>query len=77
MRERDIVAENRYAWVLREKDAYTVMIIGPSVSTSDCSFARTDDGLSLALARMDYHLNKRSKLPRLPFHTAEQRKALA
>lgn len=61
MTEDDIVYEVGQHWVLREKASYTVFVAGPTHSTSDSSYARTDDGLSIAKARCDY-LHKRSQL---------------
>jgi len=54
MRESDIMHESGGFWVSRERSAFTVYRIGLTHSTSDSSYARTDDGLSLAIARCDY-----------------------
>lgn len=55
-RESDIAYELSSAWVLDDKkrDCYTVFRVGATHSTSDSSYARTADGLSLAKARADY-----------------------
>ena len=53
-KERDIKHENGQYWVLDTKDSYTVMIKGITHSTSESSYTRTDDGLSIAIARCNY-----------------------
>ena len=53
-REEDIVHENGSAWVLKERDSYTVFMSGVTHSTSDSSYVRDADGLSIAKARADY-----------------------
>lgn len=50
----DIKHENGSYWVLDTKDSYAVMLNGVTHSTSDSSYARTDDGLSIAIARCNY-----------------------
>ena len=57
-KEKDIVFETRKSWVLRERDCYTVFVVGATCSTSDCSFERTVAGLSLAIYRAFYHSRK-------------------
>ena len=61
------------AWVQYNKrhQCITVFLQGITQSVSDCSFAATLDGLSLALARRDWH-NRTPGLPRLPLHTKAQ-----
>jgi len=54
MRESDIVHENGDYWVKRERDAYTVYRVGLTHSTSDSSYAKTPEGLSVAISRCDY-----------------------
>jgi hypothetical protein len=54
MRESDIMHENGTYWVGREHKAYTVYKTGVTHSTSDSSYARTKDGLSIAIARCNY-----------------------
>mgnify|MGYP006909076258 CR=1 FL=1 len=71
MTEDDIVYEVGDHWVLREKARYTVFVAGSTHSTSDSSYERTDDGLSLAKARCDY-LHERSHPHR--FGRAEMKK---
>ncbi len=41
-------------WVLDTGKSYDVMVVGLTHSTTDSSYARTDDGLSIAIARCDY-----------------------
>lgn len=62
MRESDIMHENGSFWVAREKTAYTVYRVGVTHSTSDSSYGKTPDGLSIAVARCDY-LAKRKEAP--------------
>lgn len=61
MKESEIVYEIGKYWVFDDKKnkRYTVFKSGINASESDSSYARTDDGLSIAKARADY-LNKRS-----------------
>ena len=54
IKEKDIIHENGKYWVLRKKDAYYVMKIGITHSTSDSSYTPDDDGKSIAIARCDY-----------------------
>lgn len=58
MRESDIVWEgdNGKAWVYRDKpqNCYTVMLTGITHSTSDSSYPRDVDGLSIAIAYAAY-----------------------
>lgn len=53
-RESAIVHENGRFWVLRERSAYTVYRNAGTHSVSDSSYAKTADGLSLAIARCAY-----------------------
>lgn len=64
MRESEIVYEGRFAWVCRERDRYTVYRIGATHSVSDSAYPKTDDGLTIALARAKY-LNGARLLKRL------------
>jgi hypothetical protein len=54
MKEKDIMHEIGNYWVGREKDCYTVFEIGATCSTSDSSYPKTSDGLSIAIARCNY-----------------------
>jgi len=54
MREKDIMHECGKFWVYRGSNAYTVMQSGITHSTSVQSFAKTDDGLSIAIAYANY-----------------------
>lgn len=54
MRESDIMHEAGNYWVARQKGAYVVYKIGVTHSTSDSAYAKTADGLSIAIARCDY-----------------------
>ena len=58
----DIVHENPWAWVLRDKkrNCYTVFRTGITCSSSDSSYGLNEDGLSLAKARAEY-FNKSTK----------------
>lgn len=74
VQERDIVGDcGGKAWIHHNRKAQhlTVYLVGPTHSTSDCHFAATLDGLSLALARRDWH-NRQPGLPRLPPATKAQ-----
>lgn len=56
MTETDIVYEVGNLWVFRDTKhkCYTVFKAGITHSVSDSSYPLTDDGLSLAKARVDY-----------------------
>ena len=69
IKEADIVYERGRAWAHRDVQSYDVYIIGPTLSRPDCSFDRSADGLSLAIARVDWH-NRVPGLPMLPAITA-------
>jgi len=55
-REENIVHENGCAWVLRDAKGkcYTVFLTGVTCSTSDSSYALTEDGLGIAVCRANY-----------------------
>lgn len=53
-KESDIKYENGDFWVFDTKDSYTVMRNGVTHATSQSSYKRDDDGLSIAIARCDY-----------------------
>ena len=57
-KESDIVFESGIYWVLRSRDAYTVLKIGTMSSYPDSSYAPTADGLSIAIARCTYLSSK-------------------
>lgn len=52
--EERIVYERGDFWVRSDKDRYTVFASGITHATSDSAYAKTEDGLSLARARVDY-----------------------
>ena len=54
MRESDIMHEVGDYWVARQQGTYVVYKIGVTHSTSDSAYAKTPDGLSIAIARCDY-----------------------
>lgn len=54
MTENDIKHENGDYWVGRERDSYTVFVTGATHSVSDNAYAKTADGLAIAIARCDY-----------------------
>lgn len=54
MRESDIIYEGVGFWVLKERKAYTVCQYNGTHSLSIQSFARTEDGKSLAIAYAKY-----------------------
>jgi hypothetical protein len=60
MRESQIVAESVCGsyWIADADNQYTVYRNGATHARADSSYPRTDDGLSIAKARMDY-LGKR------------------
>jgi hypothetical protein len=60
MKLSEIVYDVGQYWIFDDKKnrRYTVFKSGITVSESDSSYARTDDGLSIAKARVDY-LNNR------------------
>jgi len=53
-REENILHERGPYWVYRERNAYTVYKDWGTCAKSDSSYAKTKDGLSLAMARCDY-----------------------
>lgn len=58
-KESQIKHESGNYWVLDTGKAYVVMAIGITHSTTDSAYERSDDGLSIAIARCNY-LAKRS-----------------
>lgn len=54
MKESDIMHEVGRYWVCRERDRYTVCRNLVSCAETVQSFARSEDGLSLAIAYSDY-----------------------
>ena len=54
MRESDIMHEEGNYWVGRQRDAYVVYKTGFQCSEADSAYARTADGLSIAIARCKY-----------------------
>ena len=60
MKESDIMHENGSYWVGRERKSYTVYRSRVTRSVSDSAYAKTEDGLSIAITRCDY-LAKREK----------------
>ena len=54
MRERDIVHESGNYWVASERGSFTVYQTKLTHSVSDSSYAKTEDGKSLAIARCNY-----------------------
>ncbi len=61
--ESDILHENGAFWVCRERNAYTVFRNGVTAATSDSSYAKTADGLSIAKARCDYLAKREAEKP--------------
>lgn len=59
-RESDIVHETPVCWVRRDRNSYTVFRIGVTHSTSDSSYKKNADGLSIAISRCNY-LTKRAQ----------------
>lgn len=57
LKEKDIVHENGDYWVLRDKEGYHVMKIGPTHSVVDSCYSSED----LAKARCDYLANRVNK----------------
>lgn len=54
MRESDILHENGSFWVGMTKTAYVVYRVNSTHSVSDSAYAKTPDGLSIAIARCNY-----------------------
>jgi hypothetical protein len=54
MTERDIMHEAAGFWVGRERNAYVVYRVSVTHSVSDSAYAKTADGLSIAIARCNY-----------------------
>jgi len=61
-RETDIMHEAGNYWVARDRKAYTVFKAGVTHSVSDSAYAKSADGLSIAIARCNY-LAKREANP--------------
>ena len=61
MKETDIMHENGDYWVARERDRYTVYQSGVTHSVGDSSYGKSDDGLTLAVARCDYLAKSRNR----------------
>lgn len=61
MTEADIMHEVGTYWVGREKAAYVVYCSGITHSVSDSAYAKTPDGLSIAIARCNYLANRKGK----------------
>lgn len=57
-KEKDIKHEAGRFWVLDTDKTYAVMVTGVTHSTSESTYERTDDGLSLAVARCNYLATK-------------------
>lgn len=57
---KDIVFESEHSWVLAERNCYTVLRNTDCYSFTDSSYPKTEDGLSIALARAKY-ITKRAK----------------
>lgn len=74
-RESDIVHQSGAFWVLRDRAAYVVMRDLATHAVSDCGFPKTDDGLSLAVARCDYLAGRAVRAA--PRNHAEERPACA
>jgi hypothetical protein len=53
-KEKDIMLEFGAYWVLKTKQAYTVLKAGLTHSKPDSSYALNPDGLSIAIARAKY-----------------------
>jgi hypothetical protein len=54
MKESSIQHEAGRYWVLDHKTGYSVMASGITHSIADSTYARTPDGLSIAIARANY-----------------------
>lgn len=65
MREKDIKHEAGRFWVGDTKDSYTVYAIGCTCSNPDSSYARTEDGLGIAIARCNYLARRESEGARI------------
>jgi len=61
MRESDIMHEVGDYWVARQKGTYVVYKVGVTHSISDSAYAKTPDGLSIAIARCNYLASKTGK----------------
>ena len=54
MKEKDIKHEAGHFWVVDCGNSYAVMVVGMTHSVSESAYDRTEDGLSLAIARCNY-----------------------
>jgi hypothetical protein len=54
MTEADIMHAAGLFWVCRERNAYTVYRSGLCASGSDSTYAKTPDGLSIAIGRCNW-----------------------
>lgn len=54
MKEKDIKHEAGHFWVADCGNFYAVMVVGLTHSVSESAYDRTEDGLSLAVARCNY-----------------------
>ena len=54
MLERDIIHQSGDFWVCREHNKYTVMRDKLTHSITDSSYAKTPEGLSVAIVRCNY-----------------------
>jgi len=61
LKEKDIKHEAGNYWVADTGKDYTVFKIGITHSTSDSSYHRTSDGLSIAIARCNYLAKREAK----------------
>lgn len=60
MRESDILHEAGDYWVSKEKAGYTVWRNGATHAVSDSTYAKTTDGLSIAVARCNYLASRKA-----------------
>lgn len=60
-KESQIKHESGKYWVLDTGKSYAVMAIGVTHSTTDSAYERSDDGLSIAIARCNYLAKRASK----------------
>ena len=51
---KDIKHENGMFWVASTKNAYVVMAVGLTHSKSESAYDKSEDGLSIAVARCNY-----------------------
>lgn len=60
-KESQIKHESGKYWVLDTGKAYAVMAIGITHSTTDSAYERSNDGLSIAIARCNYLAKQAAK----------------